>query len=113
MKTFGTHNYYVYITTNLNKTVLYVGVTNDIERRLFEHERDSTGDKKHFAGKYKCVYLIHLERFTEIEQAIAREKQVKSWTRARKNALISETNSEWMFLNDNIMPTRDPSLRSG
>ena len=51
MKPIGTHNYYIYITTNVNKTVLYIGVTNDLQRRLYEHKEDALNSKKHFTGK--------------------------------------------------------------
>ncbi len=102
VKLFGTHNYYVYITTNVDKTVLYVGVTNDLARRLFEHERDSVEKKSHFAGKYNCIYLVYWERFPEITLAIDREKQIKGWTRAKKDALIATMNPEWKFLNEEL-----------
>jgi len=63
MKPIGTQNYFVYITTNLNKPVLYTGVTNDLYRRLKEHEADSKDKKNHFAGKYNCYHLLFWERY--------------------------------------------------
>ena len=96
------HNYFVYITTNKNKKVLYTGVTNDLKRRLFEHKEDSNNLKKHFAGKYNCFYLVYFERFQFIEHAILREKEIKGWLRSKKDNLINNFNSEWKFLNEEI-----------
>jgi putative endonuclease len=102
MKPVGSHNYFVYIITNKYKTVLYTGVTNDLKRRLFEHESDVNTVKKHFTGKYNVCFLIYYERFQYIEHAIEREKQIKGWLRSRKEQLISEFNPEWRFLNEEI-----------
>jgi len=102
LKPIGTHNYFVYIVTNINKTVLYVGVTNDLKRRLFEHEHDLLNEKSHFTGKYNVIYLIYWERFEYIEGAITREKEIKGWLRIKKEMLISEFNPEWNFLNNEI-----------
>ncbi|MDA3952083.1 MAG: GIY-YIG nuclease family protein [Bacteroidales bacterium] len=93
-------NYFTYILSNKNKTVLYTGVTNNLKRRLFEHEEDSKGQKRTFAGKYNCFYLVYYERFQFIEHAIKREKEIKGWVRGKKDKLISEFNTEWRFLND-------------
>jgi len=94
------HNYFVYITTNKSKTVLYTGVTNDLKRRLSEHENDSKESKLFFAGKYNCFHLVYFEHFQNIEDAIRREKEIKGWRRSKKTALIEEFNSEWRFLNE-------------
>ena len=102
MKPIGMHNYFVYILTNNDKSVLYTGVTNDLERRLVEHKEDSIGGKKSFAGKYNCVNLIYYEHFENIEFAIEREKEIKGWSRSKKKELISDLNPEWKFLNDEI-----------
>lgn len=102
MKPIGTHNYFVYITTNKLKTVLYTGVTNDLARRLYEHEQDATTGKKHFAGRYNVYYLLYWERFQYIAHAIEREKQIKGWVRKKKEALISAFNPDWRFLNEEI-----------
>lgn len=85
--------------TNKHKTVLYVGITNDLERRVFEHE---TGINKGFTKKYNCHFLILYEHFTHIEHAIDREKEIKKWRREKKDRLISKMNPEWNFLNDKI-----------
>ena len=94
------HNYYVYILTNPQKTVLYVGVTNDLDRRLQEHLDDHMKDHKSFAGKYFCYYLIYYEWYQYIQAAIAREKEIKGWKRAKKEKLIAAFNPDWRFLND-------------
>ena len=95
------HNYYVYITTNPSKTVLYVGVTNDISVRLRQHRQNSsTGNS--FTGKYYCYNLVYYEHFSHIEHAIEREKEIKKWRRAKKNTLIETTNPNWVFLNEQV-----------
>jgi putative endonuclease len=102
MKTIGTHNYFVYIITNKNKTVLYTGMTNELNNRLYWHEDDSKNFKKHFTGKYNVYYLLYYERFQEVDHAIMREKQIKGWKREKKEKLINDFNPEWRFLNDEI-----------
>lgn len=92
------HNYFVYITTNPRKTTLYVGVTNDLERRLQEHFMNS-GNPSTFAGRYYCYNLIYFERHSQINYAIEREKEIKKWSRAKKETLICSTNPFWEFLN--------------
>ncbi|GAB6122783.1 GIY-YIG nuclease family protein [Dysgonomonas termitidis] len=98
----GTHNYFVYIVTNRNRSVLYIGVTNDLKRRLYEHKFDSMNEKSHFTGKYNIFYLIYWEKFEYIEHAIDRETEIKGWVRKQKDKLISEFNPEWNFLNEEI-----------
>ncbi|WPP51114.1 GIY-YIG nuclease family protein [Catalinimonas niigatensis] len=95
-------NYFVYILTNSKKAVLYIGMTNDLEQRLIEHYL-KRGDTKSFAGKYYCYHLLYHERFASATQAIEREKELKGWNRKRKEALINAFNTEWMFLNKEIM----------
>ena len=82
-------SYWVYMMSNVTRTVLYVGVTNDLARRWWEH---SAGQIDGFTSRYKCHDLVYYEEFGEIEQAIAREKQIKGWTRAKKEALIDTIN---------------------
>lgn len=101
MKTKGTHNYFVYILTNKNRTVLYTGVTNNLKQRLYYH-KDSPPFSKSFTAKYKCFYLIYFELFQEIETAIKREKQIKGYRREKKEGLISRFNATWDFLNDSV-----------
>lgn len=93
----STGNYYVYITTNPGKTVMYTGVTNDLKRRIFEHSQNR-GTKKTFAGRYYCYKLIYYEVFSDAQQAIAREKEIKDMSRERKKELISSQNPRWNFL---------------
>lgn len=94
------HNYFTYILTNYHKSVLYTGVTNDLKRRLYEHKNGTNPNS--FTSKYKCYYLIYWERFQYIEHAIDREKEIKGWTRVKKEKLINSFNREWKFLNDEI-----------
>jgi len=102
MPTLGGHNYFVYIITNSNRTVLYTGVTNDLYSRLKEHEKDAKTTKKHFTGKYNVYFLIYWERFEYIEDAIDREKEIKGWTRKKKENLINTVNPQWIFLNGTV-----------
>ena len=94
------HNYFIYITTNPQRTVLYTGVTNDINLRMDQHRMDSIGKKISFAGKYHCYNLIYHEYYSDIRIAIAREKEIKGWSRKKKVALIASFNPDWRFLND-------------
>ena len=90
------HNYFVYIMTNKNKTVIYIGVTGDLQNRIYEHEN---GLIDGFTKKYNCHYLVYYERFQHIDDAIAREKKLKKWRREKKEKLIKEFNPDWKFLN--------------
>ena len=78
--------YFVYIMTSSSLSTMYVGVTNDIGRGVFEH-RNGMGSE--FAKKYRVTRLVYVEEFENPTKAIAREKQLKGWTRAKKEALIS------------------------
>jgi Predicted endonuclease containing a URI domain len=92
------HDYWVYIATNWKKTVLYVGVTNNLKRRLIAHYQNR-GRPETFAGKYYCYNLVYYEWHKYIYNALAREKEIKKFSRANKNALIEELNSGWSFFN--------------
>ena len=83
--------FYVYIFTNPARTVLYTGVTNTLERRLYEHS-EGLGEPGKFTGRYQCNLLVYFESSPEANQAIAREKQIKNWTRAKKEFLINTLN---------------------
>ncbi len=85
---------YVYILTNPTRTVLYIGVTNSLERRLYEHSA-GRGQANKFTGRYQADLLIYFECFPDPNQAIAREKQLKGWSRAKKEALIVGSNPTW------------------
>lgn len=88
--------------TNYDRKILYTGVTNDLDRRLVEHYF-GTDAKNSFTKKYKCFYLVWFERHQYINHAIEREKEIKGWTRDKKIKLIEEENSNWKFLNTEIM----------
>ena len=95
----GYHTYYIYIITNKSKTVLYTGVTNSLKKRLSEHKDNIVSGKKTFASKYEVHFLLYYEKFTWIQEAIAREKEIKGWTRAKKIELVKLINPELNFLN--------------
>jgi len=81
-----------------NRTgTLYVGVTGDLERRIYEHRHRLIPG---FTSRYNIDRLIHAESFPEVRDAIAREKQIKGWVRSRKLALIAESNPEWRDLGE-------------
>jgi len=84
--------YHVYILTNNRHTVLYIGVTGNIARRIFEHKNKLV---KGFTAKYNTHKLVFAEEYNDIGYAIDREKQLKKWSRARKEKLINEFNPEW------------------
>ena len=89
----------VYILTNVHHEVLYIGVTSDLFTRIPEHINKVHPDS--FTAKYNCNKLVYYETFGRIEDAIAREKQLKKWNRGWKNKLISDFNPEWkdLFVN--------------
>lgn len=87
--------YWAYILTNYTNTVLYTGVTNDLERRVCEHKHKLI---KGFTKQYNLYKLVYFEVFSAINDAIAAEKQIKGWTRARKVALIESMNPRWLDL---------------
>jgi putative endonuclease len=89
--------YYVYILTNLHKTVLYVGVTNNLKKRLDDHY-SQRGNRNSFTGRYNCYHLIYYEEHFFILNAIAREKEIKGWRREKKMKLISEKNQGLEFI---------------
>jgi putative endonuclease len=95
------YNYFTYILTNATKTVLYIGVTNDLSRRLYEH-KNCKGNQYSFTSKYFCYYLVYYEHHTNVEHAISREKELKGWRRDKKLELISSVNPAMRFLNDEV-----------
>ena len=100
---------YVYILTNVKRNVMYVGVTNNLEKRVAEH-RDGQGGA--FTRQYRVNTLVYAEEYQQIEEAIAREKQIKGWRRSKKDALVEATNPTWADLLD-PGTNKGPSLRSG
>ncbi len=89
--------YYVYILSNKYNTVLYTGVTNDIERRVYEHQQKLN---KGFTSKYNCHKLVWFEDHEDVLAAIHREKQIKKWLRTWKNQLIEKENPQWTDLSN-------------
>ena len=87
--------YYVYIITNKINTVVYIGVTGNLERRLYEHKHKLL---EGFSSKYNLYKLVYFETTTDINSAISREKELKGWTRKKKNALIESKNPGWIDL---------------
>ena len=114
--------YYVYVMASASRT-LYTGVTNDLQRRVLEHRRKL---QRGFTARYNINRLVHFETFGEILDAIGREKQIKSWGRRKKIALIESANRDWKDLSadwygaenksqgrvNGRHPERDSSLRS-
>ena len=93
--------YYVYMMTNQSNRVLYTGVTNDLTRRVYEHR---TKKIQGFTAKYNVDKLVFFEATSDIVAAIAREKQIKGWSRAKKNNLVESTNPEWKDLSLAFLP---------
>ena len=91
-------NYYIYILTNKTHSTLYIGVTNNLIRRVYEHK---TGAVEGFTKKYNVHKLVYFEQTTDVESAILREKQLKGWTRAKKEKLINSLNPLWEELEIN------------
>ena len=88
--------YYVYMLTNYNNTVLYTGVTRDLKCRLWQHANKTNSNC--FTAKYNCYKLVFFEATENINAAIAREKQVKGWTRKKKDILVESMNPSWQDL---------------
>ena len=103
----GDDFYFTYIVASRSLTLL-IGMTSDLQRRIFEHKR-----KQHegFSATYNCDRLVWFERFVEVYEAISREKQLKGWTRAKKIALIKETNPTWIDLSEEWYTAEQLSLR--
>ena len=117
MYSYERRQYCVYILTNRSKT-LYVGVTNNLRRRLWEHK---SGEDSLFCRHYKIDRLVYYESFENVSRAISREKQIKGWLRIRKIQLIVAMNPEWKDLSEGWYGQQfrapaeymGPSLRSG
>ena len=89
--------YFVYMLTNWDDSVLYIGVTSNLPRRLYEH-RNHLADG--FTKKYNIQKLVYFEQTNDVYSAISREKQLKRWSRSKKNALISRMNPQWKDLSE-------------
>ena len=109
------NHYYVYIMSNAART-LYIGVTNDLERRVYQHKRRQVPG---FTATYRINYLVHYEETSHVHEAIERERQLNGWTRAKKIKLIESNNPEWRDLSldwqasPGSRESVGPSLRSG
>lgn len=90
------HQYWVYILSNDAHSVFYIGVTNDLYRRILEHR--AMEDEEAFTGRYRVLKLVYYQRYQWINEAIAREKKLKKWKREWKVALINELNPGWKDL---------------
>ncbi len=91
---------YVYIMTNQTNRVLYTGVTSDLQRRVAQHR---AGAPRSFTSRYKAFKLVYFEEFGDIRDAIAREKQIKAGSRAKKLALVESMNRGWQELVEDIL----------
>ena len=101
------NSYYVYIASNTSRT-LYIGVTNDLERRMYEHCHHLVPG---FTSNYNVHQLVYFEETSDIESAILREKQLKGWLRRKKVALIESVNPQWEDLFTQILRfAQDDSL---
>jgi len=89
------HSYYVYLLTNWNNKVMYVGVTNELMRRIYEHKSKAVSG---FTRKYNVHKLVYFEETPDIGAALAREKEIKKWRREKKNALVKDANPLWRDL---------------
>ena len=90
-------SYYVYLMTNWNNKVMYLGVTNDLERRVYEHKNKL---HKGFTEKYNINKLVYFEETSDVTEAITREKEIKKWRREKKNALVERINPKWKDLSE-------------
>ena len=84
--------YYIYLMSNWNNNVLYTGVTNNLERRVYQHKNKLI---KGFTEKYNVNKLVYFEQTTDVDAAITREKQIKQWRREKKNRLVESMNKNW------------------
>jgi Predicted endonuclease containing a URI domain len=92
-----TKNYYVYFLTNWNNKVIYVSVTNDLNRRIYEHKNKLISG---FTKKYNLNKLVYFEETCDINAAINREKEIKKWRREKKDILVNQINPNWQDLSD-------------
>jgi len=90
-------DYYIYMLTNANGKVIYVGMTNNLERRIYEHKNKLVDG---FTKKYNVNKLVYFEQTSQVESAIAREKEIKAWRREKKDNLVVQMNSGWKDLSD-------------
>ena len=94
-------SYYVYILSNETNVAIYIGVTNDLVRRVYEHKTHA--DPNSHTAKYEIHKLVYFEETSDVRPAIEREKQLKGWNRARKNRLVASMNPTWADLYDSLL----------
>ena len=94
------NNYYIYILSSENNSTIYVGVTNNLIRRVYEHKNNMV---EGFTKKYNVHKLVYFEKTSDVNSAIAREKQIKIWKRLKKNLLIEQVNPQWRDLYNEII----------
>ena len=94
-------SYYVYILASATNYSVYIGVTNDLIRRVYEHRHEA--DPKSFTAQYQIHKLVYFEETTDIRAALEREKQLKGWRRSKKNALIETMNPQWKDLYPDLL----------
>ena len=97
------YNFWIYFVTNRNHSVLYIGVTNRLSLRIWEHRG---GSGSGFAADYRCTKLIYYEWYRDVRDAIARESQLKKWSRAKKIGLINRLNPSWRDLGADVLQDR-------
>ena len=93
------HRYFVYLLTNWNGRVMYVGMTNDLVRRVHEHKTQAV---KGFTQQYNVNKLVYFEETSDVLAALSREKEIKKWRREKKNALVNAANPKWVDLSDTL-----------
>jgi putative endonuclease len=99
----GSHTYYVYILTNKYRSTYYIGVTNNLGKRLRQHQENIEKGIKTFASRYQIRHLVYYEEFSWVQLAIVREKELKGWRRDKKLALIRSFNETFEFLENRFM----------
>jgi putative endonuclease len=97
------YDFWVYIVTNRNHAVLYIGLTNSLFRRVWEHRK---GTGANFPAAFQCKKLIYYEHYSNVHEAIARESQLKKWSRAKKITLINRLNPSWLDLGADVLQDR-------
>jgi putative endonuclease len=103
--------FYVYMMSNKNRVVLYTGMTNSLEVRVWQHQKHSLDG---FTKKYNVDRLVYYETYDDPRDAISREKEIKGWRRSKKNELVQTLNPKWADLSSILFEqSRGPSLRSG
>ena len=94
--------YYVYLLSNTTNSTVYTGVTNNLLKRVYEHKHNL--DSNSFTARYHVHKLVYYETTSDVYSAIEREKQIKSWSRSRKNQLVDSMNPRWEDLYGNLLP---------